>query len=68
VGSASAQDHRDLPLPRIDWADVERYLESQGYDPKEVVARAAASLDAWSALSPDERRALYVYPDLEAEF
>jgi hypothetical protein len=59
-------DRRSLPLPIIEWAEVERELVRQGFDPKEVVAKAAASLEAWSALSEEDRKNLYVYPSLES--
>lgn len=62
-----AGDHREGPLPKIEWSEVERELMRQGLDPDEVVAQAASSLDAWSSLSDAERKSAYVFPSLDDE-
>ena len=53
-------------IPTVPWGDVERELGRQGLDPDNVVAKAAASLQAWSAMSPEDRKSEYRYPNLDA--
>jgi len=60
-----SDDRRCMPLPKIEWADVEEELRRQGEDPNKIFTQATASFEAWSSMSLDERKAQYEYPSLD---